>query len=318
MSIIEGFVAHVNGIPAAETLSPEQLLMEHPFCTTIHRRALTREALGTARSGREFTRVNFNGVISVTMGRDRHDHNQGLSCSTSCCYKNHVFSGNIPLGYLPSTLYAIQEDNNCVIIGGKEFLLNRCFHRTVPCTGGITVGEALTRIGDHNSCLIDDNFVMYFESTDHALIRLRHETVADDVATIEFSQDHQVVTFKHPFFDQDSWVECPTKFAKVPPCIMVALMTGKSYDDLLKDIKVKFKDLFEALIDLFVVVNEDDTKVVNAVLELVMQSSSVIVLEAESKKELLSLFDEHMDKLWSDDDDFYRTIILPTIESFTE
>lgn len=313
MSAVELFVERVNGIPTAEELSEDQLRMRHPFNTIIHRRARTKDALGTARSGREFTRHNDNGTISVTMDRHRATHKQGMSCSTSCCYKNHVMSGNIPLEFLPSTLYEMQEVNNCVIIGGKEFELNRCFHRTIS-DGAITVGEALDTLGDHDSCLIDDNFVMYFESTDHALIRLRRETIAyPDV--MEFGESNQIVTFKHPFFDKDSWIECPMKFAKVPLAIMTALLRGKLYADLFNEIDDKFKDLFEALQCLFAVVNEDDTRVVNTALELVMQCSSVIVLGAESKRELLNLFDEHMDKLWSDDDDFYRTHILPTIDS---
>lgn len=165
----------------------------------------------------------------------RETKRQGMSCSTSCCYKNHVECGVIPLDYLPDSAYELQEQNNIVMIGESEFNLVRCFHRTIPI-GNITVGQALITIGDHESCQIDDNFVIYFETTDHALIRLRHKTVAE-ATNMEFDTNNTMVTFRNLFFNLDPWVECPTKFVRVAPAIMTAVLSGKSVSEISHKIK---------------------------------------------------------------------------------
>lgn len=47
----DDFVRRINDIPPTETLSLDKLNSPHPHCTTVHRRAATREKLGLARSG---------------------------------------------------------------------------------------------------------------------------------------------------------------------------------------------------------------------------------------------------------------------------
>jgi hypothetical protein len=311
----------INAIPSKEAFTPVQRNSLHPFSTIIHRRVACESNgsdenclayLATARSGSEYTRLNSNGILSVEMDT-KDGKNQGMSVSTSCYYSKHVKSGTIPLEYLPSELYELDAQSGTVKIQGIEYGLVKCFHCSVPTAQDFSIGEALELRGKHDQCMIDDNFCLYFENSEHALISLRHRTNKEEDSNFEFYNQNRNVRFKHPFFNLLHWTPCNTFFVKLPACFAVLVISKKSIVEEIDKMKENEQSTVKALLRAFEIADLSSIEGINSSIEVMMLSRDLSLLSSEQRNHIVEIIDYYVDDIYGEDSTEYLVNLRPSI-----
>lgn len=302
---MQEFIERINQIQSAEAFNDEDLSQEHPFCTAIHRQVEGAKAnLPSARSGAEFTRERENDSIYVSM-------RQGMSCSTTCYYGYQVRNGTIPLEYLPPDLYEVKGDDVC-LIKGLEYTLVHCYHRQIPKYGGatVTVSEAVNALGNYDACMLDDNFAVYFDKTDHGLIKLRNRTKQDN-SNFTFSSNRQVVTFSAPFFDLDSWIKCNTLLVKIPIAVISLILSGKDIEKEKEKLSSDHRSVLEGLESAFNIADVD--KVEDSSISILFASTSLGSVRYVDRLKMVDILDEFACYIWGDENTTYLNDLRPLL-----
>ena len=313
MTDLDQFTNLMNDIPHAEAFQTDVLLRSHPLCTIIHRRCVgSKENLATARSGSAFTRRVVNADIFVSM-QSHNNCSQGMSCFTSCYCANHVRNGNVPLEFLPSHCYRVNLDTDTVFIQAIEYQIVRCYHRQVNSAPEITVGAALNSRGNLDSCMIDANFALFFENSDHALIKLRREARRVD-GNFAFSPNNKFVTFNHPFFDLDSWVPCNAIFVIIPIAVILMVLSGKQVENEINKItSAPHRNSINGFISAHNLGDVDKLEGINSALELLFMSATLNSIPYAEREKMVAILDDYASDIWGDEDGYYVQMLRPCL-----
>jgi hypothetical protein len=312
------FMSRINSIPKKESFTDEDLAVKHPFRTVIHRRVTCpstgddvscTEHLGVARRDSEFTGFYRNGVFSISM--DKHNgHRQGMSCSSSCYCHGHVRSGAIPLEILPERCFTVDQTNGVVIIQDRDYQLIKCFHRFVDGSETVTVEQALEQSGKNDECLIDGNFSLYFENTEHGFICLRHQTDQDQTNYQLFDENRQV-RFSHPFFDREAWNKCDALFVKFPTYFMAVVIDGKNIEDEIIKKSEEHQKVIRALFQAFEWTDLSNLEKVNDLLEAAFLADDFSCVSDDQRNEMLIVLDDLASDMYGIDSEYYSDELRP-------
>jgi hypothetical protein len=218
----------------------------------------------------------------------------------------------VPLEFLPPTCFTVNPATRSVFIQGVEYNLVKCYHRVVPNATTVTVRDALSHSGSQNECRLDDKFCLYFENTDHALIRLQNETQRTE-ANFQFLNNDQQVQFFDPFFDLNPWTECGTEFVKIPIAVILLVLAGLNVEAAKAQLSADHRNTIDALEQVFQLSDVDKLGETNAALEHLFVATNFDAVGLIERKKIVDILDAFASDVWGEDPyyvDELRPILL--------
>jgi hypothetical protein len=224
-------------------LTEDELNKNHPYRTTIHRKAVIydediKESLGHATTNpSEFvksTESNDHKTWAVNMNVP----NMGLSCSKTCdSYKytvgSFVYPYELLARHIPDNL--ISRYGNSVTICGEPCITYGCYNRNVMPLQTKTVREAIENHGKDDAFLIDDNFSCYWNSTEHCTLSLT-KSIKWDRSNMKVDPRDQSITFSSSLFDRNPWTVCNYIGVKLSTIFLELAEKNESLESVLEKI----------------------------------------------------------------------------------
>jgi hypothetical protein len=302
----------LEGLQGPGSFSSAELLAAHPFATTVHRRAASRDMLGTAYGGREYTRTRNNTQIHISM-EFTDGHQQGISVSAFCCYKPQIRSGLYPItNDLLRLGFTLFEEENLVQIQGEEYPVVKCFNRPIEAVEGVTVGEALALRGKEDRLLIDDHFTAHFNNPQHCNLVLRNAEQQNN-GNFAFINDNRQVQFSEVMFARAPWTECGLSFVKIPSALMSVVLAGKKIEDVLDSKGGQTKRIVKLLGTAFNASGEHAAGAVNALIERCVAVKDVATLPLDIRQAISDVLEEHCEELFGMDPTCYFEELQPVL-----
>lgn len=172
------FTLYMNSLEPPENFSSEDWTRAHPYATVIHRRAESKDMIGTAWGGREYNKRYSENRTRCFISMNDPNKDVGISCTSFCCYRPEIVAGKIPLTEdLFALGFTVLEEQNLVIIQEMEFPLYRCYNRSVEQVDSMTVGQARDARGKDPQLCFDPNgyFSLYFNNKESCYVCLVDE-----------------------------------------------------------------------------------------------------------------------------------------------
>jgi hypothetical protein len=293
-------------------LTEMQLGSLHPHAVTVHRRAESLEMIGTAVSGREYTRGRNNKRITVSMGYV-NTYQQGISASSFCCYVPQNQTGVFPLTDDLITLgFQIIAEENVVVVQGADYQMVRCFNRSVETAHNITVREALACRGKDDRLFIDQHFTAFFDNSQHCYLCLR-SAEEQSGGNFVFINQNRRVQFSNAMFAQEAWHQCEQSFIKIPSAYMSIILAGKNIREELETKRGVSKRVTTLLVTAFNASDEAAIGVVNALIEHCVAVPDIATLPLAFRQTICEVLEELVDELFGMECSEYLDYLKPNL-----